>query len=150
MEGLFEFGYLGLLLGSFLAATILPFSSEALLVLMISSGRFNLLNIILTASVGNWMGGMTCYYLGYLGNWKLVEKYLKIKEDKILKFKFWLDKYGSMMAWLCWLPIIGDPLALALGFIRSNVYLVSIYMFLGKLMRYIVIAYFTHLGISNT
>ena len=148
MEGLFEFGYWGLLLGSFLAATVLPFSSEALLILMISHGGYNIYNIITIATIGNWLGGMSCYYLGFLGNWKLAEKYLKIKEEKILKLKKWLDKYGSMMAWLCWLPIVGDPLALGLGFIRSNVFLVSIYMFFGKLLRYITIAYITQLGLS--
>lgn len=148
MEGLFEFGYWGLFLGSFLAATILPFSSEALLVLMISS-KYNVNSIIIIATAGNWLGGMSCYYLGFLGNWKLLEKYLKIKEEKIARLKYWLDKYGSSLAWFCWLPVIGDPLAVGLGFIRSNVYLVALYMCIGKLLRYVAIAYFSQLGFSK-
>lgn len=140
MEELYHLGLLGLFIGSFLAATILPFSSEALLFLMIKGG-YNLQEVLWTASAGNWLGGVSCYYLGFLGNWDLIRKYLKLKPENIDKIKCKIDKYGSLLAWFCWLPVIGDPIAVGLGVVRSNILAVFVYMFLGKLVRYYAIAY---------
>ena len=58
------------------------------------------------------------------------------------------DKWGGFLALLSWTPVFGDPIALALGFFRTNFYLVSIYMLIGKVLRYIVWAAITYWGIS--
>ncbi|MDQ3190793.1 MAG: DedA family protein [Bacteroidota bacterium] len=147
MEFFFEYGLWGLFFASFLAATILPFSSEAILAVMIAAG-FDLYTCLWIATAGNWLGGMSCYYLGYLGKWEWIENLLKIKPEKIKNIKIKLDKYGSLMAFFTWLPIVGDPLAVGLGLIKSNLIMVSIFMFIGKLMRYFILAYFTNLGIQ--
>jgi len=89
------------------------------------------------------MGGMSSYFLGYLGKIEWVEKYLKIKADKITKTKLYLNKRGSLMAFFCWLPIVGDLIAIALGFLRTNIYLTAISMFVGKFLRYLVWGYLT-------
>jgi membrane protein YqaA with SNARE-associated domain len=91
---------------------------------------------------------MSCYYLGFIGNLGLIEKFLKIKPEDFSKVKKWLNKYGSSAAFFTWLPVIGDPLAVALGLIRSNVFFVSIFMLLGKLLRYLALAYLTDLGVN--
>ena len=145
MTEYFEYGYWGLFFASFLAATILPFSSEALLVLMIASG-YDYYKCLLLATIGNWLGGMSGYFLGYLGKWEWIEHFLKIRQEKLNNTKRWLDKYGNLLAFLCWLPVIGDLLAVGLGLIRSNPWLVSVYMFTGKLLRYIALGYFTLWG----
>jgi membrane protein YqaA with SNARE-associated domain len=142
MEFLFDYGLLGLFLASFLAATILPFSSEAILALMVAAG-FDLSACIMVATLGNTVGGLSCYYLGYLGNWNTIEKYLKMKPENLTKTKTWLDKYGSLTALMTWVPIVGDPLAVGLGIIRSNMVYVTLLMFTGKLLRYVAIAMFT-------
>ena len=66
LDGFVEYGYIGLFLASFLAATILPFGSEVVFVGLIAAG-LNGWSCVLIASVGNWLGGMTNYYLGHLG-----------------------------------------------------------------------------------
>ncbi len=142
MEIFFEYGLWGLFFASFFAATILPFSSEGLLAIMIAAG-FDLYTCLWIATAGNWLGGMSCYYLGFIGKWEWIEKLLKIKPEKIIKIRIILNKYGSFMAFFTWLPVIGDPLAVGLGLLRSNLILVGVFMFIGKLLRYLVLAYLT-------
>jgi membrane protein YqaA with SNARE-associated domain len=147
MEAWFEYGLWGLFFASFLAATILPFSSEALLVLMIAAG-YDFYTCIWVATAGNFLGGMSCYLLGFIGNLGMIEKFLKIKPDDFSRTKIWLKKYGSAAAFLTWVPVIGDPLAVGLGLIRSNVFFVAIFMILGKLLRYLALAYLTDFGVD--
>lgn len=147
MEIFVEWGYLGLFIASFLGATIIPFSSELVLSLLIIKGYdFNL--SLLVATTGNWLGGLSSYFLGRLGKWSTLEKYFRLKKEKIVKFKINIDKWGSLLAFFCWLPIIGDPIAVGLGFFRTNYLLVALWMFMGKLIRYIVWAFVTYWGVS--
>ena len=147
MEIFVEWGYLGLFIASFLGATIIPFSSELVLSLLIIKGYdFNL--SLLVATTGNWLGGLSSYFLGRLGKWSTLEKYFRLKKEKIVKFKTNIDKWGSLLAFFCWLPIVGDPIAVGLGFFRTNYVLVAIWMFIGKLIRYIVWAFITYWGVS--
>ena len=147
MEGFVEWGYLGLFIASFLGATIIPFSSELVFSLLIIKGYdFNL--SLLVATTGNWLGGLSSYFLGRLGKWSTLEKYFRLKKEKIVKFKTNIDKWGSLLAFFCWLPIIGDPIAVGLGFFRTNYVLVAIWMLIGKLIRYIVWAFITYWGVS--
>ena len=147
METFVEWGYIGLFIASFLGATIIPFSSELVFSLLIIKGYdFNL--SLLVATTGNWLGGLSSYFLGRLGKWSTLEKYFRLKKEKIVKFKINIDKWGSLLAFFCWLPIIGDPFAVGLGFFRTNYLLVAIWMFIGKLIRYIVWAFVTYWGVS--
>ena len=147
MEAFVEWGYLGLFIASFLGATIIPFSSELIFSLLIIKGYdFNL--SLLVATTGNWLGGLSSYFLGRLGRWSTLEKYFRLKKEKIVKFKTNIDKWGSLLAFFCWLPIVGDPIAVGLGFFRTNYILVAIWMFIGKLIRYIVWAFITYWGVS--
>jgi len=147
LEAFVEWGYLGLFIASFLGATIIPFSSELVFSLLIIKGYdFNL--SLLVATTGNWLGGLSSYFLGRLGKWSTLEKYFRLKKEKIVKFKTNIDKWGSLLAFFCWLPIVGDPIAVGLGFFRTNYVLVAIWMFIGKLIRYIVWAFITYWGVS--
>jgi len=138
----FEYGYWGLFAASFLAATVLPFSSEALLSLMLVAG-FDFYTVVLVAALGNFLGGMSSYYLGYWAKWTWLERYFKIKKSSILKTERWVNKYGSFLAFWCWLPAVGDLLAVALGIFRSNYIAVAVFMLAGKLFRYYLWALFT-------
>jgi membrane protein YqaA with SNARE-associated domain len=147
LETFVEWGYIGLFIASFLSATIIPFSSELVFSLLIIKGYdFNL--SLLVATTGNWLGGLSSYFLGRLGKWSTLEKYFRLKKEKIVKFKTNIDKWGSLLAFFCWLPIIGDPIAVGLGFFRTNFLLVALWMFIGKLIRYIVWAFVTYWGVS--
>lgn len=140
LDGFIEYGYIGLFLASFLAATILPFGSEFVFVGLIAAGLDPWLCVII-ASVGNWLGGMTNYYLGKLGKMEWIEKYLKVKREKVEKMHRWLEGKGAIMGFFSFLPIIGDVIAIALGYMRANVYVVNVSMFAGKFLRYVLIMY---------
>jgi membrane protein YqaA with SNARE-associated domain len=147
MESFVEFGFFGLFLASFLGATVIPFSSELVLSLLLAKG-FDINISIIVATLGNWLGGLSSYFLGSLGKWDFIEKYFRIKKEKIIRFKKKIDKWGSAYAFLCCLPIIGDPIAVSLGFFKTNFVKVSIWMLIGKLVKYILWAFITYWGIS--
>ena len=135
-----DLGLFGLFLACLLSATIIPLSSEVIL------GGAMLLDyptpvIVLVAALGNTAGGMISFYMGWLCKWEWLERWFKIKREKIERFRGHIEKYGVWAALLTWLPIVGDPLAIAMGFIRLNPVWTVLIMFVGKLLRYIVSAY---------
>jgi len=131
-----NFGYLGLFIGSFLAATLIPFSSDVLLLGMLAAGG-NVVWTVVLASLGNWAGGMFSYWIGYVGKWEWIEKWFKIKKETLEKQQSKIDKYGALLAFLSWLPGIGDIFAVGLGFYKLNVWKVALFMFIGKSARFI-------------
>ena len=147
MEALSEWGYLGLFFASFLAATILPLSSEIVFSVLIVN-NYDLAICLVVATMGNWIGGMSSYALGWLAKWSFIEKYLRIKKERIQSFKIKIENWGSFIAFFCWLPIIGDPLAVGLGVLKTNIIKVSIWMLIGKMIRYLAWAAITYWGFS--
>ena len=148
MEYFADLGYIGLFISCFLAATfVIPFSPEVILGILILKG-FNLQLTIIIATIGNWMGGMTSYFIGRIGDWKKIEKYFKIKNDKVNGFKKRIDKWGSVLAFFTWFPLGGDILALSLGVFKVDVYKVSIWMLIGKFFRFVVSAIIIYFGID--
>ncbi|NNC95197.1 MAG: DedA family protein [Chitinophagales bacterium] len=133
------YGYLGLFLSSFLSATVLPLASEAVFGVLILNG-FDPVLCTTVATFGNFLGGTTSYFIGRAGNWKWIEKYMGVNEKRVIKSKIYLDKYGAYSALLSWVPILGDILILMLGFFKVKILPVFVYMFVGKLFRYSVIA----------
>ena len=149
MENGVVLGYGGLFLGSLLAPTILPMSSEAVLAAMVIAG-FDPVACVMVASVGNSLGGMASYFMGYLGKWVWLERLFARNRDRIDRVKAWTDRYGSRTAMLCWLPVVGDPLAIALGFVRSPAWQVGFYMTVGKFLRYVVWVWLLRQGVRFT
>lgn len=135
MEYLIEYGYIGVFVAAFLAATILPFSSEVVLTGVLLAGA-SYYPCMIAATAGNFLGGMTCYWFGMLGKIEWIEKYLKMDRSKIDKVQEWLRKKGSWTAFFVFLPGIGDFIAVALGFLRANVWIVAFFMLAGKAVRY--------------
>ena len=147
MDFLTEWGLFGLFISSFLSATVIPFSSEFVLSFMILNG-FDIYLTILIATIGNWLGGLSSYLIGRLGKWTIVEKYFRVDKNKVFNFKLKVDRWGSVLAFFSWLPIIGDVIAVSLGFFRINFILVSIWMLLGKILRYIIWGSMTYWSLS--
>jgi membrane protein YqaA with SNARE-associated domain len=141
---IFDYSLWGLFFASFLAATVVPFSSEVVLTAVLANGT-DVMWAVIVASAGNWAGGMTSFGLGYLGKWEWIEKYLRVKREKIEKWHNRLYNRGAIFAFLTWLPGVGDIFAIGLGVLRTNIWIVAITMFAGKLVRYIVWAWFTGL-----
>ena len=139
-----ELGYIGLFLATFLAATVLPFSSEVIFGSMLLSG-FDPFACLIVASTGNWLGGVTTYGLGWIGDYRKLQKWLRVKPEAIEKWKVNIDRYGVWLALLCWVPFLGDPIAGALGFFRTKILPTFFLMFIGKMMRYAALLWFISL-----
>lgn len=135
MEFLLEWGYLGLFIGTFLAATIMPLASEFLLVALILAGA-DPIKCFVFATAGNWLGGLTTFGIGWLGKWEWIEKYLRVSHEKLLKQKRIIDKIGPLAALLSWVPLVGDIFAVALGFYKLSPIKCAIYMLIGKSARF--------------
>ncbi len=132
--------YLSLFVSCFLSATILPFASEIGLAGVIASG-YDPITSVGVATIGNSLGGLTNYYLGKFGKFLWMKKG-EAADKKQNKLKQYVTKYGSLCALLSWVPVFGDPLLVMLGFMKIRLLPVVIYMVIGKLIRYIVIALF--------
>ena len=117
MEYFQELGYLGLFISSFLSATLIPLSPEIVLSVLIAKG-FNIPLSIIIATLGNWFGSIFTYFIGRIGDWRKIEKYFKIKKERVFNFKIKIDRYGSFIAFFSWMPFLGDILALSLGFLK--------------------------------
>ena len=145
MENFLELGLLGLFISSFIAATIIPFSSELVLSILIAN-KYPLATCLIIATLGNWLGGISSYGLGRLGEWTYIKYFTGLNKIKIGKVKGKVDKWKSPLAFFCWLPIVGDIFAVGLGFCKINFLKVSLWMLIGKMIRYFLWALITILG----
>lgn len=130
-----DWGYVGMFLSAFLAGTILPFSSEAVLLACIGLGLDPVASILATTA-GNALGGLTCYWIGHLGKMEWIEKYFKVDQKQMDKATRFIHGRGSWMALFSFLPVIGDAILIVLGLMRANIWIVAVSMTAGKLLRY--------------
>ncbi|WP_027721918.1 YqaA family protein [Maridesulfovibrio zosterae] len=139
MELLINFGFLGLFTAAFLAATILPFSSEIVLSALILSGM-NPFILVTVATLGNVLGSIVNYGLGYGGGEIFKRKFSTASEREVNASLARFEKYGMYSLLLAWVPVIGDPLTVAAGLLRINFLIFLVLVTIGKLGRYIVIS----------
>lgn len=133
-----DWGYIGLFISAFVAGSILPFSSEVVLTVLVQMGADPTV-CLLSASVGNTAGGLVCYGLGYLGNMEWIERWLKIDKQKMDKVSGFVKRYGAAMGLFGVLPWVGEVIIVLLGLMRANVYITTFTMFIGKFIRYLLI-----------
>jgi membrane protein YqaA with SNARE-associated domain len=130
--------YLTLFTVSLLAATLLPLGSEALLLYDLSLG-YNPILLILFATIGNTLGSVINYFLGYKGVDFLVEKkYANTKQ--LQKATNTFKKYGAFSLLLSWMPIIGDPITFIAGVLKYEFKKFVVLVFVAKGVRYIVVS----------
>ena len=135
LQVLQDWGLVGLFIGCFLAATVIPFSAEILVIGALLAGC-NPLSTFIVATTGNSLGSVTSYYIGYLGKWEWIERWFHVTREKLEKQKSKIDQYGPYLAMLCWLPFIGDVFAIGLGFYRLKFSKCFIFIVLGKALRF--------------
>jgi membrane protein YqaA with SNARE-associated domain len=127
---------------SFLAATVIPIGSEWLLIVMILSD-FSPAQAVITATIGNYLGGCTTYLIGIYGSDFVINKLLRISNPEMARAKKIYTGYGSWSLLLSWLPIIGDPLCLIAGIFKVAFIRFSLLVFTGKFFRYTALAALT-------
>ena len=136
-DWLIHLGYWGLFLGSFLASTIIPFSADILLVGVLAIGGDPWVSLVV-ATLGNWLGGMTSYGIGWLGKWEWIEKWFKVSKEKLLAQKEVISKWGALLALFAWLPIVGDVFAIGLGFYKVKPGWSALFMLIGRFARFLI------------
>jgi len=138
MDVLSGYGYIGLFTASFLAATILPLSSEVVLIFLLLNNHDPVFSIAVATS-GNVLGSVVNYALGFWGSFLIMEKLLRLSKEEIARSEQRFNKYGVFSLLFAWVPIIGDPLTVAAGVLKINIYLFLSLVTAGKLFRYIII-----------
>lgn len=129
-------GYGSLFLTSFGAATLLPIQSEFVLVGLHLSGRYNTSWLLIVSTVANTLGSTVNWALGrYLLHFR-DRRWFPIKPALIDRASRWYERWGAWSLLLAWAPFIGDPLTLAAGVLRVNIWLFVCLVGLGKMMRY--------------
>lgn len=139
----FQFGYLGLFIISFLAASLLPLSSEVFVLAMPPLG-YNVWIVGAVATFGNFVGALTNYYVGLKGSDFIGSRYFAIKEESWIKAENFYSRWGPVALFFSWVPFIGDPLTAVAGALHMNIWTFTFWVILGKGLRYVVL-----LGVVN-
>ncbi len=135
-----SWGYWGLLVAAFIAGSVFPFSSEAVLTALQLAG-LDPVRLFVAATVGNTAGSMFNYWIGTLGRMEWIEQYLHVSRQKVENTARWMESYGAWIGVLCFLPIIGSVIAVTLGFTRANPWLSFLTIAIGKAARYALIIF---------
>ena len=144
-ELLVSYGYWGLFLLSFLAATLIPLGSEWLVVAMLIDRHDPILTVSV-ATLGNCLGACTTYLIGRYGGEWLTENLLRIDKAAREKAERYYSRYGAWSLLMSWLPVIGDPICLVAGILRVGFRRFSLLVLTGKLGRYATLAWLTLRG----
>lgn len=147
MEHMLEhfFGWFGMpsvglpavFLSAFISATLIPAGSEPILFGYISLNPHSFWAAIAVATIGNTMGGMVDWWLGLLAR----NNIKALQAPKASHLKRWLEEWGPKLLVLSWLPGFGDPLCLAAGWLKLPWRSCLVYMFIGKLLRYLTLTW---------
>ena len=132
---LIDYGYWGMFISAFLAGSVLPFSSEAVMLGLLAAG-VDPVPLLIYGSIGNVMGGMLNYGLGRLGKLEWLKKYFHLKQSSIDRAYQFMGGHGAWMGFFAFLPILGSAITVVLGLTRANLPLSVFSITLGKVMRY--------------
>ncbi len=128
-----------LFFSAFISSTLFPGGSEAVLAYLATQPEHSLIILISLATVGNTLGAMTSWGIGYLISLRYSASQLsKASQQKAVAR---LQKYGSPILLLSWLPVVGDPLCVAAGWLRLHWLQSLLFIAVGKLVRYLVVIY---------
>jgi membrane protein YqaA with SNARE-associated domain len=137
-EILISYGPWGMFLSAFLAGSILPFSSEAIMVALLALGGSPWL-LLLTASAGNTLGGVSCYCVGRIASPEWLQRTFRIKDKHMQRARALVSRWGAWMGFLCWVPVLGDAILVTLGIMRSHPLATNVTMLVGRTLRYAVV-----------
>ena len=137
-----SYGYTGMFIASLLAGSVLPFSSEAVIVALMAAGLDPWL-LMAYGTVGNVLGSMFNYWVGHMGKTEWFERYLHVKPRDMERAERFMAGRGAWMGFFAFLPIIGSAISILLGLMRANIVITFIAITLGKVFRYLVLIYGT-------
>ena len=133
--------YTSLFISSFLSSTILPGHSEITLTTFILLDKFSQFLLILFASLGNILGSIVNWYLGFYITKFVKKDWFSFQKKQLDKASSWYLKYGKWSLFLSWVPIIGDPLTIVAGMFRVPLIIFITIVSISKVLRYIFVGY---------
>jgi membrane protein YqaA with SNARE-associated domain len=136
--------YAGLFAAAFMAATIFPMQSEAILIGLILSGDYSTPALLAVASIGNTLGAAVNWGLGRGIERFRGRRWFPATPERLEKAQAWYRRYGKWSLLLSWLPIGGDALTVIAGVLREPLPTFLLLVFIGKAARYLVLAAATH------
>ena len=139
-----QYGYWGMLIAAFLAGSVLPFSSEAVIIALMAAG-LDPWQLMTYGTIGNVLGSVVNYGVGRMGKMEWIEKYLHVKKKDLDRAHRFLAGHGAWMGFFAFVPILGSAITIALGLMRSNIVITFISITIGKIFRYLVLIYGTEL-----
>ena len=132
-------GVWSLFFSAFISSTIAPGGSETVLAYMVSEGHYEVQQLVIVAAIGNTLGAMTTWGLGMLAAKRFpVTSLLPEKKQKALDT---VKRRGIWVLFFSWLPVIGDALCFAGGWLRLPILPACLVIFAGKFGRYALIAW---------
>lgn len=140
-EFFISYGYWGMGVAAFLAGTFFPFSSEAVMAALLASSNMDPVLTVASGTIGNVLGSMVNYFIGSLCKPETVSKLFRIKPNRMETAQRYVMRYGAWMGFFAFIPILGTAISIALGMLKANVWGTIFSTFLGKTLRYIVVAY---------
>lgn len=140
MEIFAEYGYWGLFLASFLAATLLPLSSEVVLGYLLTHDYSPYMTVFVATS-GNVLGSVVNYGLGIFGSLIVLHKFFRMSTLEIDNAQNRFKAYGVFSLLFAWVPVIGDPLTVAAGVLKINFAVFILLVSIGKFLRYVIVAW---------
>ncbi len=132
--------YASLFISSFLSSTILPGHSELILTAFIFLKKYPIIDLIFFASIGNILGSILNWCIGYFFTNLKDRKWFPINKSQLTRASSWFLKYGKWTLFFSWVPIIGDPLTIIAGIFRVPIYTFILIVSLAKTMRYVFIS----------
>ena len=132
--------YASLFISSFLSSTILPGHSEIILTAFIFLKKYPIIDLIFFASIGNILGSILNWFIGYFLTNLKDRKWFPINKSQLTRASSWFLKYGKWTLFLSWVPIIGDPLTIIAGIFRVPINIFICIISLAKTMRYVFIS----------
>ena len=133
--------YITLFSSSFISSTLLPGHSELILTAFIYSNKFPVLTLVLVASLGNILGSVLNWYLGFYFVKFKEKKWFPINHLQLEKASLWFTTYGKWTLFLSWVPFIGDPLTVVAGILRIPIITFLIIVSISKILRYVFISF---------
>lgn len=131
--------YAGLFAAAFVAATILPMQSEALLAGLLLTHSYPAFALIAVASVGNILGSVVNWLLGRGIDQFRHRKWFPASEAQLDRATRWYQRYGRWTLLLSWAPVIGDPLTVIAGMLREPLWSFVLLVSIAKTVRYLVV-----------
>lgn len=136
---LIEYGAWGMFIAGFLSGSILPFSSEVVLVGLLAGGA-NVWGLVIWGTIGNSLGSYLNYWIGTLGKEEWITRYAGVSPEKLQRGMAYVHKYGAWAGLLSWVPVIGELITVAMGYLRVNKWASMATIVIGKFLRYIALA----------